>query len=55
MKQITDLLLYTTLGTVLILFIFGMWTVGKKFNYKYSYESMVEQTVKHMVKSEYLE
>lgn len=33
---------------------FGLWKVGKKINYSLGYKTMVEQTIKEMVKPEAL-
>ena len=35
-------------------FSYGMWVLGKKINYAFSYQSMVESTVCDMVKHEYI-
>ncbi len=48
-------------GMLILAFIFAfaiggytLWLVGKKVNYSLSYKSMVEQTVRDMVKKECL-
>lgn len=39
------------IGTIVFLiFAFTMWQVGRVVNYKMSYQSMVEQTIKENVK-----
>jgi hypothetical protein len=54
----TDLIKKTLLiiaGTVLfIAFSAGAWFVGRNINYSLSYKSMVEQTIRDMVKREAL-
>jgi len=39
---------------VVILITWGVWQVGRKWNYELSYKSMVQDTVKEMVKPEAL-
>jgi hypothetical protein len=50
--------LYAILIVVFIAFMLaislGAWYVSRKVNYSFSYKSMVEQTVKDMVKDECL-
>lgn len=49
---------YAAAIIVLVMFVavlsFGGWFVARKLNYSLSYKSMVEQTVKDMVKEECL-
>ena len=43
-----------TIATV-IGFIYGMWTLQRYINYTFQYETLVQETVKSMVKSNCLE
>ena len=47
-------LIYVLLGTILIGIIgstsYGVWQISRKWNYRFSYRSMVEDTVREMVK-----
>lgn len=51
MKQIT----ITVIGLVAVILVsLGLWYVGRKIHYAVAYKSMVEQTIREMVKPEAL-
>ena len=54
MVKIRTVLILIGLAAVLIPFIYGATLLGKKVSYSYSYEEEVRQTVRDMVKPEYL-
>jgi hypothetical protein len=53
-QDLAIILVYVVLFLVVIAIGFGGWFVARKVNYSLSYKSMVEQTVKDMVKDECL-
>lgn len=55
MRDLTLKIFMATIITALaIAILLGAWFVGRKFNYKLSYENMVKETVSAMVKDEAL-
>ena len=53
-NQMVELGLGIVIFAIVILIGFGMWTLARKVNYSVGYRSMVEQTVREMVKEECL-
>lgn len=51
MKQISALFLALVIS---LGFSYGIWRIGRAINYRLSYESMVRETVREMVKREAL-
>lgn len=39
---------------VVLVVVYGMWTIGRVINYSLSYEDMVQETICEMVKPEHL-
>ena len=49
-----NVLFAVAFGVIIIFFAYCMWLVGKKINYKLSYQSMVREEIRMMVRQEAL-
>ncbi len=54
MKLILKFLAVSVMGVVLASVALGSWYVGRRLNYKFSYRTLVQETVREMVKQEAL-
>jgi len=54
MKMFGYVMGYILVGILALSFMYGVWQLGRIWNYNLSYKSMVEQTVRDMVKDESL-
>jgi len=54
MKTLVEVFGYLLAVILAISFMYGMWQFSRVWNYNLSYKSMVEKTVREMVKEEYL-
>lgn len=52
--DIGTIILFVVGISIIISLVFGIWYCGKSISYNLSYKSMVEQTIKDMVKQECL-
>ena len=54
MKMFGYVMGYILVGILALSFMYGVWQLGRIWNYNLSYKSMVEQTVRDMVKEKAL-
>jgi len=54
LEKFKTILQYAICGTGMLIFIYVIWSYGRKWNYSLSYEDMVRETVCEMVNQEYL-
>ena len=51
---LVEVLVVIVIMALLVALGYGIWTIKKKVNYSFQYRTMVEQTVRDMVKEECL-
>jgi membrane protein YdbS with pleckstrin-like domain len=54
LKFVVSLFIGVLIGVFVLFIIHSLWQLERKWNYGFSYKSMVQQTVREMVKEEAL-
>jgi len=54
LEKFKTILQYAISATGMLIFLYVIWSYGRKWNYSISYEDMVRETVCEMVEVEYL-